>query len=45
VKTLKEFHDEQMKDWRYRFWWYVYTPKYWLIEPMIRFRAWWRKRR
>ena len=30
--THEEVLREEMKDWRFRFWYYALTPKYWLIR-------------
>jgi len=40
----RDLHAELMKDWRYRFWWYVYRPRYWLGNLLIRYRMWRRQR-
>jgi len=34
MKSHKEAHDEWMKDWRYRFWWYLYWPYFKIIIPL-----------
>ena len=34
--SLDGWHKEQMKNWRYRFWWYIHTPGYWL--DVLRYR-------
>ena len=44
VSTLEDLHREFMKDWRYRFWHYVYAPRYWIERRMIRFRIWCKRR-
>ncbi len=32
----REFKAELMKDWGFRWRWYWYSPKYWLISTLIR---------
>ncbi len=41
--TLEEAHREWMKSWRFRFWYYAYTPRFWIVRQVIRFRIWRRR--
>ena len=34
----KEVISEEMKDWRFRFWWYVLWPKHAVIRVWLRLR-------
>jgi len=45
LSTLDDLHQELMKSWRYRFWYYAYAPQYWIERQTIRFRIWRRGRR
>ena len=37
---LEDWKREQMKDWRFRFWYYVYWPQYRLVRLWYRLRGW-----
>lgn len=38
-KTHEEVHDEKMKNWRYRFWWYLFTPYYFLARLAMKIKG------
>ena len=37
--SFDAWHAEQMRDWRFRFWWYAWAPYYWWVRWRARHAA------
>jgi len=40
TSSLEDLRRELRKDWRHRFWYAVYTPRFWLENQYIKHRKW-----
>ncbi len=43
--THEDLHKELWKDWRFRFWYRVYGPYFFIEDLLIRYRIWKRNRK
>jgi len=43
MTNYQEFKKQLLKNWRKKFWYYLYAPKYFFISIALRIRLWYEK--